>query len=379
MPTHALSTAQEVEDFVRGLTLLGTGGGGRPDSGRDFLMSHVKAGKPVGWADLEGVPDDAWVCSAFYMGSVAPRDTNFDPRRDWPEFGETRVEQPLVSAVEELEAYVGVKISALVAFELGAANTAGPMDAAARLGLLMMDGDAAGRAVPELVQAYPFICGKEFCPASICDEWGNVLVMKRAASGHVAEMLGKMVSTVTKKPDPHAYCGFAGFLSRAGEIKKTIIAGTLTQSLQIGQAIREARERSEEPVAAAVRSLKGWLLFQGDVVGKDWEDREGYLCGTTTIEGVNDFEGRILKIWIKNENHISWLDGSAFACSPDLIMIVEIGTAEPIVNTNLKLGQRVAVLGKANRLYRSRAGLRALGPRHFGFDIDYVPIEELVA
>jgi DUF917 family protein len=379
MPNYALSTAEEVEDFVRGLTLLGTGGGGRPDSGRDFLMGHVKAGKAVGWADLGVIPDDAWVCSAFYMGSVAPRGTTFDPRRRWPEFGETRVEQPLVSAVEELEAYVGVEISALVAFELGAANTAGPMDAAARLGLLMMDGDAAGRAVPELVQAYPFICGKEFCPASICDQWGNVLLMKKTTSGHVAEMLGKMVSTVTKKPDPHSYCGFAGFLSRAGEIKKTIIPGTLTQSLEIGLAVREARVRGEEPVAAAVQALKGWLLFQGEVVGKDWEDKDGYLCGTTTIQGVNSYQGRMFKVWIKNENHISWLNGSPFVCSPDLIMIVELGTAEPIVNTNLKLGQQVAVLGKANRLYRSRDALQALGPCHFGFDIDYVPIEELIA
>jgi len=312
------------------------------------------------------------------MGSVAPRPKDFAPNKIGPEYGRIRIAHPLADAIHELESYTGIKIEVVVPFELGALNTAGPIDAAVRLGLRVMDGDCAGRAVPEAVQALPAIWGGRFCPAAICDQWGNILIMKRASSTAVAERLGKMISTVTKAPDPHALCGFAAFLSKAKEMKRMIIPGTLTRTLAIGQAIREARERGEDPVRAAVEALNGWLLFKGEVVEKEWENKQGYMYGITAIEGVEEFAGHSFKIWFKNENHITWKDGVKFVTSPDLIMVVELATAEPIINTYLKKGDMVAVLGKANRIYRSKECLPLLGPRHFGFDFDYVPIEELV-
>ncbi|HHH82371.1 MAG TPA: DUF917 family protein, partial [Chloroflexi bacterium] len=42
--------------------------------------------------------------------------------------------------------------------------------------------------------------------------------------------------------------------------------------------------------------------------------------------------------------------------------------------------RRVAVVGiKGLEAFRSERGLAAAGPRYFGFDIDYVPIEKLMA
>jgi len=42
-------------------------------------------------------------------------------------------------------------------------------------------------------------------------------------------------------------------------------------------------------------------------------------------------------------------------------------------------GQHVAVIGlRAVEQFRSPKGIDILGPRHFGYEIDYTPIETLV-
>ena len=43
MPTMKLRTRQEVEDFVRGCTFYGTGGGGLPANGVESLTKELEA------------------------------------------------------------------------------------------------------------------------------------------------------------------------------------------------------------------------------------------------------------------------------------------------------------------------------------------------
>ena len=165
-----LRTERDVHDLIRGLTLLGTGGGGRPEQGLEALLPHVEAGREVGWVAVASIPDDAWVCSTFGMGSIAPSEPLSPAQRralgypaDWV------VARPMVRAIEELQAWTGRTISAIVPFELGAGNTASPMDAAVRLGIAVIDGDCAGRAIPELSQTTAAIAGLAFAPGVIAD------------------------------------------------------------------------------------------------------------------------------------------------------------------------------------------------------------------
>ena len=51
--------------------------------------------------------------------------------------------------------------------------------------------------------------------------------------------------------------------------------------------------------------------------------------------------------------------------------------ANALERLGVSVGDRVAVVGrKAHKLYRTARGVELLGPRHFGFDLDYVPIED---
>jgi DUF917 family protein len=284
-----------------------------------------------------------------------------------------------MEAVQDLASYTGENIEALVSFEPGAVASTGPLDAATRLGIKLVDADYSGRAIPKLSQTLSSIAGYTLWPAAICDSWGNRLILRDAPSAEVAEFVGKMISIVSKRPDPFAVCAHAGFLVQAGQMKELVVPGTITLSYRVGATIREARQAKQDPVKAAADALGGWVLFAGTITRMDWESRDGYMFGTTSIAGSGASEGHTLKIWLQNENHITWLDDAPHVTSPDLIMVLDLTTGEPYVNTVLTEGQQVAVLGASNERYRTEEGLAALGPRHFGFDLPYRPIETIVS
>jgi uncharacterized protein len=372
-------TVDDVHDLVHGLTLLGTGGGGRPEQGLECLLPHVQAGRRVSWVAAETIPDDAWVCSTFGMGSIAPTETLSGEARRALGYPESfAVAKPMVRAVQELEAYTGKKVAAVLPFELGAGNTASPMDAAVRLGAAIVDGDCAGRAIPELSQTTAAIAGIPFAPGAIADAWGNVLLVKETASELLTERIGKLVSIATKVPDMTAQCAHAGFLMQGKDLKRIAVPGGITRALAVGRAIRAARARGADPAGAAAEALGGWVLFRGRVTKKEWESRDGYMYGTTTVQGEGPDAGHTLRVWFKNENHVTWWDGTPWVLSPDLVMTIG-ADGTPYTNTLLSDGARIGVIGAvADPRLRTPAALDLLGPRHYGYDLPYTPIEQLV-
>ncbi len=379
MPTQRLTTRAEVEDLIRGLTFMGTGGGGRPDAGRDYLMSHIDKGESVGWTDLSELPEDGWACCVFSMGTTAPRPPDFKPQ-ERAEYGNHRVPGSAVTrAIRELEAYTGNKVSVLFPLEIGAGNSAGPMHAAAALGLALADGDGSGRAVPEAPQSTPALAGQLMWPAAICDDWGNVMILKQAVSLDLAEAIGKGMSMISKVPDPYVILAMSAYMMPVATLKKVIIPGTVSRAYALGQCIRQAREQGKDPVTTAAGFMNGHVLFKGMISKRDWQSTGGYQIGTTDIAGSDEFAGHTFRIWFKNEHHITWKDGAPFVTSPDMIAVVLADTGEAVTNTYLAEGMKVAVIGNAaDPKMRTPNAIAVLGPRHFGFDIPYKPIDEIM-
>lgn len=375
MPKGSLKTKQDCEDLVRGCVIYGTGGGGDPKKGLKLLLNALEEGLALEWVDVADIPDDAWTCSPFGMGSIAPLSP--ETSKEMKRFGllQNTSGTSAGKAVVELADYAGVEIAALVPVELGGSNTVKPLVEGSRLGIPVVDGDYAGRAVPEEVQGTPYLFGKDGFPQASVDAWGNVVIIKSACNPFMLERVGKMISVAA-----FTGCDIAGTLLIGREMKEVVVNGTITKSLGLGRAVREAFDRGDDPVRRAVEYTKGWLLFEGDVVSKDWEDRDGYMFGTMVIKGSAEFTGQTMEIWFKNENHVSWLDDDPFVCSPDLICVMEKSTGEGLTNTVLDVGHGVAVLGiRGLEAFRSDRGLASAGPRYFGFDIEYVPIENIMA
>jgi len=369
-----LKNKQDIEDFVRGCTFYGTGGGGLPENGIDSLVSELEKGKEVGWIDIDDISSDDLTVCPFLMGSIAPRTKKTIKEIENFGLGEPTNKQKncLAIAIQELSNYTGKKINALIPIELGGANTPGCIAAGLILGIPTIDGDYTGRAIPEISQTTPYLHDKPLLPITSVDPWGNVCIIKNSTSYPVAERMGKFLSAAS-----YGITGDAGFLMLGKEVKEVIIPGTLTECYRVGKLIREAREAGKDPANEVTKSLGGWIISKGNVIKKEWEDRIGYYWGTHTIAGKGEFEGDITKIWFKNENHICWKNNEILVTSPDIITVVDQATGEPIANPKLSEGNDVVVVGlKARSMFRNEKGVGILGPKAFGFDYEYVPIEK---
>lgn len=375
MPRGKLETIQDCENFIQGCLFMATGGGGGLDWGRRVFRDALKESLPLGWVDVNDIPDDALTVTPYSMGSIAPlsEETLKEIERLGlkDKFGDRAIEE----AVKELGDYLGKSVGCIVPAELGAGNTPAPIVVGARLGIPVVDGDYAGRAIPEEMQGTPFLYGKHSWPFASVDQWGNVALVKYTVSPHLLERIGKMLGVAA-----FGHTTIAATPLPGKEMKQVVIPGTLSMCLKIGREMQQAKEHGRDPIDAALQVTGGWRLFEGVVTEKEWEDRGGYMYGITTLKGVGDYASQTLKVWFKNENHITWLNDQPWVCSPDIVSLVDKATGEGFSNASIKEGDLVVAVGmKGLEAFRTRFGLdESSGPRYFGFNIEYIPIEVLM-
>ena len=130
------------------------------------------------------------------------------------------------------------------------------------------------------------------------------------------------------------------------------------------------------------RLTRGRVLFEGVAGDTEWHSNEPYMFRIFTyhIAGAGRFAGEAARVWVKNEHHIVWRSDRLVATSPDLIAILDAETLKPLsTRGDVTPGRRVIVLRRClpsiPRGIRRRASAM-IGPRHFGFDFDYVPMDK---
>jgi DUF917 family protein len=153
--------------------------------------------------------------------------------------------------------------------------------------------------------------------------------------------------------------------------------------MRVGKAIRGAQKAGKSPIDAMLGALGplGFRLFEGEVTDYWQEGKYSFIWGVAKIRGTGPCEGHDMKIWYKNEHHISWLDGEPYVTSPDGINVVDVETGWGLANfwpSEWESGRRVAVVGvKAEDRWETPMGLKLFGPQHFRFDIPHVPIDRI--
>jgi DUF917 family protein len=376
MNSVTLQSPQECEDFVRGLCFMGAGGGGRPQLGLALLLDQLEQGRQIQWVSADTLDDGAWTASVAGMGGRGvPEGTG----QELAVLGCTEEKYHalarMVAAVRALEGFAGVSVEAIVPVEIGGSNVPAPVATAIELGIPVVDGDyAGGRAIPEVPQTIPEMLGTSVCPMSFVSRWGDVAVLRDTVSTAMADRIGRQIIVGVL-----GGVGVACYLLQAKQAREMMSRDTLTQAFRLGRVIRQAREGGADPVAAAVEEVGGWLLFVGEVTRSEIADEESlaFGLGSHELAGLSGFAGRTFKIWYKNEYHVSWLDGTPFVTSPDSLMMLRLPDGEPAISYDFHVGDQVAVVGRrAHDAYRTPRGIELLGPRHFGFEFDYVPIEE---
>jgi uncharacterized protein len=354
--------AEDLEDVALGAAVLGTGGGGDPYIGRLMAQQAIRRHGPVRLIDVAELADDAVVVPAAMMGAPTVMIEKI-PRGD-----------ELTVAFRKLEAYLGRKIDAVLCGEAGGMNSTTPFVVAAETGLPLVDGDGMGRAFPELQMVSFTMHGVAATPMVMADDKGNSVVLttvdnrwtERLARAATIEMGGSAL--------------IAFYAMDGATAKRAVLRGTVSQAQDIGRALRAAHAEKRDGVEALRTHLGAHALFAGKIVDVSRRTVGGFARGEAVIEGTEAYAGERCRVEFQNEFLVARTETRVLATTPDLITILDADTGEPITTESLRFGFRVAVLGIAcDPQWRTPAGLDLVGPRYFGYDIPYVPIEARVA
>jgi len=356
---------QDAVDLARGAAFLGAAGGGDPYIGRLMLEQAIATHGPIEFLAIDDVADDGLVVPAAMFGAPSVMIEKL------PNGAEAE------HALRAVEKAVGKPACAILPAEIGGINALLPIVLAANTGLPVIDADGMGRAFPELQMVTFNVFGNPASPAALADETGNCVLIE--ASDNLAAERFARNTTVTMGAVAQICC----YPMLGANAKRCVVRGTLTLALGIGRAIRQAREAHLNPVDALLAHLRTTdyyqhckVLFDGKVSDLRRETSRGFTIGSVTISDSTERERLVVQF--QNENLAARRNGRTVAIVPDLITILDRETAEPVTTEALKYGQRVKVVGASvPPVMRLPQSLAVFGPRSFGFDEDFQPIESL--
>ena len=350
---------QEIEDIARGSAVLGTGGGGDPYLGQLTAIQAIRTYGPLQLVTLDELPDDMLVALPFAIGSPVPL------------LERITLSHELVTAYEAMSRYVGKPIGAVMSIEIGGINSVLPISVGRELGLPVIDGDCMGRAYPEIQLVTLTLYGHSAAPLVVADEHGNVAIID-AIDNTWAERLARPVAV-----EMGAIAGGFGYPITVIDLREAAILGTVSFAERIGKAIRLAQVAHRDPIAAVLETAGGFRIFSDRIIDVERVTRRGWALGETRIVGVDEFAGREMVVRFQNEHLVAIEDDEIVISVPDLIAILDTERGEPITTENLRYGFRVTIIGiPCDPKWRTPEGIALGGPRHFGYDIDFTPVEE---
>jgi DUF917 family protein len=291
---------------------------------------------------------DSLLCTAFMIGSSG---------------SDEQSSEPILLARKALEELVG-KVDAVIPVEIGAGAVTEAMFLASAMGLPFLDADVVGgRSAPEVYLETITLFDIPRTPLVVANQNGEAKTLLKSSGYRETE---KFLREFAAESGGCAYV--IGYPMRLSTIRDVVGKGTVSISISLGEALKAGR------LEDALRMTEGRRVFSGRVMQVEKSNEGGFLTGNATIsDGKSE-----LKVWFKNENLVSWLDGRPFITSPDLICILDKG-CRGVYNRDLEEGAEVTVIGIPSLpVWRTNKGIELFGPESFGFGIKYKPLEEII-
>src|SRR5215831_236248 len=343
--------------LARGCAVLGAGGGGDAYVTRLQALQATEDFGPVLLVDVDELPDDALIMPCGGIGATTVILEKFENGDEGERLR------------DHLEFMTGRPVAALMPAEIGGGNGVLPVIWAARIGLPVVDADGMGRSFPEVPQVTMNLAGISPCPALMTDERGNLVVF-RTITGHWAERLERAAAV--------EFGGAASsteFSLTAAQAREATVRNSVSKAIRIGEAVAGARG---SPVDALIAEIDAFKLVTGKVLDVERRTTSGFVRGSVVIEGLGQDVGRLIRLELQNENLVMLERGRVLASVPDLITVLDSETGDAIATEVIRYGQRVTVIAFAcDPVWRTEPGIALAGPRAFGYDFDYVPVEEL--
>lgn len=352
---------EAIENIAVGAAFLGTGGGGDPYIGKMMALSAIKENGPVQLLSPEEVENDDFFIPAAMMGAPSVLIEKF-PKGD--EF---------VRVFKKLGQYLNKEVKGTFPMEAGGVNSMIPIVVAAQLGLPLIDCDGMGRAFPELQMVTFHLNGVSSTPMAITDEKGNIGIME-TIDNKWTERIAR-VATV----EMGASSLVSIYPCTGEQLKKYSVKNIITLSEKIGQIIRSNTKDELTKLHELLDTTSGYHLFDGKIIDVERNTMGGFNRGCVTLDGLEQFTGEEVQVFFQNENLVAQKNGKPLAMTPDLICLVDLETLNPVTTEALKYGKRVRLLAlPSDSQWRTEKGIETVGPKYFGYDISYTPLEDLV-
>lgn len=349
-----------VTHIAMGAAVLGTGGGGDPLTGRLAAQATIRERGPVSLVEVDDVPQEAWVIPCCRIGAPT---VGIEKLFSWRELNES---------FSDMETALATRAHAVMALEIGGKNALLPIIVAALRGIPLLDADAMGRAFPESHMVSFGVHGIASRLATLADEKGNRVVVYPSANAW-QEILARPV--VERMGASAMMCAFP---VSGEELQRSAIRGSYERAMQIGRTLLDPAVHGGDPMKALTAQLGARRLIRGKLVELDRRTTGGFARGTATFHGIEEDQGRQLTVKFQNEYLLALEGDEPLAMTPDLIAILDQDTARPIMTEGLRYGARADVIAFAcDPLWRTDSGIGLVGPRYFGYDMDYVPVEAL--
>ena len=345
----------DFESLAVGSWILGTGGGGDPYLKLLNMRLLYQKGYKAYLTDPMSLKDNDLIGVLSMQGA--------------PLVGQERLADPYfaLKPVEMLEEYLGQQFQAIMPLEIGGGNGIHPFMASAVRSIPVVDADTMGRAYPIAQMTSFAVANLKMYPLASADIRDNEIIFTRAASWEWIERLSRRacvemgsIAATCKAP-------------RTGEeVKKHGVLYSVSRAIELGQHVRQALVKHEDPVQAVVEIGHGKLLFVGKVIDVDRVPTGGFLRGQVQVEGLEQYRGDLMEIHFQNEFSVAFIDQLPVVMTPDLICVLDSVSGSGIGTDTLRYGQRISVVAlPAPAPFLTPKGLEHTGPRAFGFDLDY--------
>lgn len=351
---------KEIEHIALGASFYGAGGGGNPFVGKMMALAAIKKFGPVKLLTVDEIREDDLFISTAGMGAPTVLAEKIPNGSEYKR------------TFERIGKYIGKKFTGVFPIEAGGVNSMIPIVVAAQLGIPLIDCDTMGRAFPELQMTTLHLGGIKISPLAITDEKGNISVTETVTDKWAENILR------AETTEMGGQAAVALYPSTGKDLKTWSVQGIVTECEKIGGMIDQASESQNDPYDDLLKETKGYHLFQGKIVDVIRTTKNGFNYGTIKLSGLENDKGSEFEVDFQNENKIARKNDQLVAVTPDLIILVDTETLVPVTTETLKYGKRVRILAtKANKLWRTKKGIETAGPRYFGYDLDFKPVEDL--
>ncbi len=375
-PQTRILKEQELVDMLVGSCIQSTRGCD-PEQSIKKVKEALNQGKQFKLISTNNFPADWMVVAVQGLGGGGAWEHVIErtQRQNLPTITEAEANSRVVDLLSE---HMGKEVKALIRSEAAEATTTALLVAADK-GIPTLDAGITGRAVPEVQQSIPWINGIASIPTAIITRWGDEIIIKHAVDEYRVEDIGRAIAVASGGSATITMTPMSG-----EQLQRGAITGNLSEAILFGKTVREARQAGKDPIAALLDASNGYKLFQGIVTKSDERGDRGFNWVDVEIEGINEYAGHTYKVFVKNENIVAWLDDEVDVISPDYIYNLNPETGESTTGGGgvggYPLDVEVVMVGvPAPEQWRNEKGIELIGPRHFGFDFEYTPIEKLQA